>query len=178
LLLILLTYSRAMVLTAHSALSRRPGFFASVARRHVYALIPASGESGPHALAVRDHAARHATRPRPSHSTPTFVTVATPLIPRDVEKTCKDSLAADQAGGVVLAQPLENCLRDENNAKQQLDPVWLTYPAPLRERCEKEATLLGEGSYVDLLTCIQMSDPAKITPAIDLKGARKTRNKN
>jgi len=96
----------------------------------------------------------------------------------NVEKTCKDSLEADKAGGVVLAQPLENCLRDENDAKQQLDPVWLTYPAPLRERCEKEATLLGEGSYVDLLTCIQMSDPAKITPAMNLRGASKSRNKN
>ena len=96
----------------------------------------------------------------------------------NVEKTCKDSFAADKAGGIVLAQPLENCLRDENDAKQQLDPVWLTYPAPLRERCEKEATLLGEGSYVDLLTCIQMSDPAKITPAMNLRGASKSRNKN
>ena len=72
----------ATVLTAHSALSRQPGFFASVARRHVYALDPDVGGSGSHALAVRDHAARHAARPRPSHSTPTFVTVATPLIPR------------------------------------------------------------------------------------------------
>jgi hypothetical protein len=96
----------------------------------------------------------------------------------NVEKTCKDSLAADKAGDITLAQPLENCMRDENDAKQQLDPVWLTYPAPLRERCEKEATLLGEGSYVDLLTCIQMSDPAKITPAIDRRGASKNRNKN
>jgi hypothetical protein len=41
-----------------------------------------------------------------------------------------------------------------------------------------EATLLGEGSYVDLLTCMQMSDPAKLTPAMDLKGASKNRNKN
>src|SRR6516162_6978567 len=72
----------------------------------------------------------------------------------NVEKTCKDSMAADKAGGVVLAQPLENCMQDENDAKRQLDPAWLTYPAPLRERCEKEATLLGEGSYVDLLTCV------------------------
>jgi hypothetical protein len=109
---------------------------------------------------------------------PLVVAVADRMPIINVEKTCKDSLAADKAGGVVLAQPLENCMRDENNAKQQLDPVWLTYPAPLRERCEKEATLLGEGSYVDLLTCIQMSDPAKITPAMDLKGASKNRNKN
>ena len=96
----------------------------------------------------------------------------------NVEKTCKDSVAADQEANVALAQPFENCMRDENDAKQQVSDVWLTYPAPVRARCEQEATLLGEGSYVDLLTCMQMSDPAKLTPAMDLRGASKNRNKN
>ena len=96
----------------------------------------------------------------------------------NVEKTCKDSVAADQEGKIALAQPFDNCMRDENNAKQQVSAIWLTYPAPIRERCEKEATLLGEGSYVDLLTCMQMSDPAKLTPTMDLRGASKNRNKN
>jgi hypothetical protein len=96
----------------------------------------------------------------------------------NVEKTCNDSVAADKEGRIAIAQPLANCMRDENEAKRQLDPVWSTYPAPVRERCEREATLLGEGSYVDLLTCIQMSDPAKITPAMDLRGASKNRNRN
>ena len=96
----------------------------------------------------------------------------------NVEKTCKDSVAADQAAGIALAQPLANCLRDENQAKQQLDPIWSTYSAQIQAQCEGEATLLGEGSYVDLLTCVQMNDPAKLTPTMDLKGASKTRNKN
>ena len=96
----------------------------------------------------------------------------------NVEKTCKDSVAADNEAKIALAQPLENCMRDENNAKQQLSAVWSTSPAPMRDRCEKEATLLGEGSYVDLLTCMQMSDPAKLTPTRYLKGASKNRNKN
>jgi hypothetical protein len=96
----------------------------------------------------------------------------------NIEKTCKDSAAADKQANIVLAQPLENCMRDENDAKQQLGAVWSTYPAPVRGRCEQEATLLGEGSYVDLLTCLQMSGPATVTPTMDLKGASKNRNKN
>jgi hypothetical protein len=96
----------------------------------------------------------------------------------NVEKTCKDSVAADREAKIVLAQPLENCMRDENDAKLQLTTVWSTYPAQVRERCEQEATLLGEGSYVDLLTCMQMTDPAKLTPTMDLRGASKSRNKN
>ena len=95
----------------------------------------------------------------------------------NVEKTCKDSLAADKEAGINLGQPLENCMRDENDAKQQLDAVWSTYAAPVRDRCEREATLLGEGSYVDMLTCMQMTDPARLTPARDLRGASKSRNK-
>jgi hypothetical protein len=96
----------------------------------------------------------------------------------NVEKTCKDSVAADKAAKLDLAQPLENCMRDENAAKQQLDAAWSQYAAPVREQCEQEATLLGEGSYVDLLTCMQMTDPAKLSPSMDLRGASKSRRKN
>src|SRR5215472_17484827 len=96
----------------------------------------------------------------------------------NVEKTCKDSSTADKEGNVALGQSVGDCMRDENDAKQQVNAVWSTYPAPVRERCTQEATLLGEGSYVDLLTCMQMTDPAKLTPAMDLRGASKNRNKN
>jgi hypothetical protein len=97
----------------------------------------------------------------------------------NVEKTCKDSVAANKEVGIaVAAQPLEKCLRDENDAKQQLNAIWSTYAAPVRERCEQQATLLGEGSYVDLLNCMQMTDPAKLTPTNDPRGASKSQNKN
>jgi len=96
----------------------------------------------------------------------------------NVEKTCKDTSAADKEAKLALAQSVEDCLRDENNAKQQVGAVWSTYPAPVRERCEQEATLLGEGSYVDLLTCMQMTEPAKLTPTMDLRGASKNRTRN
>ena len=109
---------------------------------------------------------------------PLVIPVADRMPVINVEKTCKDSLTADKEGRIDLAQPLANCMRDENEARQQLDAVWSTYSAPIRERCEREATLLGEGSYVDLLTCVQMNDPAKLTPTMDLRGASNSRNKN
>ena len=114
-----------------------------------------------------------------SHIGSPLVMVAGDRVPViNVEKTCKDSATADKEGNIDLGQPVANCMRDENDAKQQVNAVWSTYPAPVRERCTQEATLLGEGSYVDLLTCMQMSDPAKLTPTMDLKGASKNRNKN
>jgi hypothetical protein len=96
----------------------------------------------------------------------------------NVEKTCKETTEADKAANIAVAQPFQRCISDENSAKQQLAAVWSTYPAPLRVRCEQEATLVGIGSYVDLLTCLQMTDGAKPMPTINLKGASKNRNGN
>jgi hypothetical protein len=95
----------------------------------------------------------------------------------NVEKTCKDSTETDKAANIALPQSYEGCMQDENVAKEQLAGIWSTYPASVRARCEQEATIGGEGSYVDLLTCMQMTDPAKLTPTMDLKGASKNRNK-
>ncbi len=99
-----------------------------------------------------------------------------PLI--DVERTCKATAATDKAMNLDLPQSVENCMRDEHNAQEQLVAVWSAYPAPTRDRCFQEATIGGTGSYVDLLTCMQMADPTKLSPAPALRGASKSRNKN
>ena len=95
----------------------------------------------------------------------------------NVEKTCRETTEADKAANLTLAQPFEKCMSDENDAKAQVAAIWSTYPAPVRAQCEQEATLVGVGSYVDLLTCMQMNNAAKLTPATDLKGASKNRNR-
>ena len=94
----------------------------------------------------------------------------------NVERTCRETAAADKAANLDLSQSVEKCMTDENAARQQLAPIWLSYSASIRDRCEQEATLVGTGSYVDLLTCMQMTDPTKLTPTMDLKGASKQRN--
>jgi hypothetical protein len=96
----------------------------------------------------------------------------------DVERTCKETAATDKAMKLDLAQPVENCMRDENAAREQLATIWSTYSASVRDRCAQEATLVGTASYVDLLTCMQMTDPAKLSPTPALRGASKNRNKN
>ncbi len=96
----------------------------------------------------------------------------------DVERTCKETAATDRAMNLDLAQSVGNCMRDENAAREQLTTIWLTYSAQIRNRCEQEATLVGTGSYVDLLTCMQMTDPATLTPTMNLRGASKNRNKH
>jgi hypothetical protein len=51
----------------------------------------------------------------------------------------------------------EACMRDETTAHQQLISIWQTTSPSVRNGCESEAVAGGYQSYVDLLTCIQMS---------------------
>lgn len=109
---------------------------------------------------------------------PLVIPVADRVPVIDVERTCKETAATDKAMNLDLPQSVASCMRDENAAQQQLVAIWSTYSESIRDRCTQEATLVGLGSYVDLLTCMQMTDPSKLTPTMDLKGASKNRSKN
>ena len=93
----------------------------------------------------------------------------------NVAAECKSTTAADKAAGIVLAQSYEGCMSDEATAQKQLVTLWQTTSRPVRDECEGEATVGGVQSYVDLLTCIQMSDDAA-HPQVALRGASKKRN--
>lgn len=97
----------------------------------------------------------------------------------DVQRSCKATATTNKAMDLDLSQSVANCLRDEGAARVQLIGIWSTYSASIRDRCEKEATITpGTASYVDLLTCIQMTDPSKLTPTTGLRGASKDQDKN
>ena len=89
----------------------------------------------------------------------------------NVEVTCKGSAEADKAMGLDLPQSFDKCMSDENSARQQLGPIWSSYSPAVRAQCEGEATDVGEASYVDLLTCLQMTDGSVTASASALKGA-------
>jgi hypothetical protein len=94
----------------------------------------------------------------------------------NVEATCKATTATDKAAGLALAQSFEACMRDETTAQKQLVTLWQATSRTVRDECEGEATVGGIQSYVDLLTCIQMTDDANHPPQITLRGASKNRN--
>ena len=108
-----------------------------------------------------------------------FVIPISDRVPKlNVEATCKASVAADKAMGLVLAQSYDDCMRDENAAQQQLPAIWLSNSDQIRNQCEGEATAAGSESYVDLLTCLQLASLDKSSaPAPALRGASKNRNK-
>jgi len=100
-------------------------------------------------------------------------------VPRlDVEATCKASTAEDIAVGLSEPQSLANCMHDETSAQQQLGTIWQDTEPTTRDRCLGEATAGGSQSYVDLLTCIQMTNDANFSSSSPpLRGASKNRNK-
>ena len=101
-----------------------------------------------------------------------LVTPISDAIPKlNVEATCRGSVEADKAMGLDLPQSFDKCMSDENSARQQLGPIWSSYSPAVRAQCEGEATDVGEASYVDLLTCLQMTDGSVTTSASALRGA-------
>ncbi|MGY8681210.1 hypothetical protein Q2941_25940 [Bradyrhizobium sp. UFLA05-153] len=104
---------------------------------------------------------------------------ASDAVPKlNVEATCKATVEADKAAGLDLGQSFDKCMSDENSARDQLGSIWSSYSPSNRTQCEREATIL-DASYVDLLTCLQMTDGSITTSTSALKGAsRKKRAPN
>jgi hypothetical protein len=96
----------------------------------------------------------------------------------DVEATCRGSVEADKAMGLALPQDFDKCMSDEKSAQQQLGPIWTSYSAVIRSQCEGEAVAAGNASYVDLLTCLQMTDGSGTSATTSLRGASRKRPPN
>ena len=64
----------------------------------------------------------------------------------------------------TTGQSVDECVRAEEAAKQQLSTLWEKTSVVIRSRCESDARSLGTTSYLDLLTCIQMAEDEKSNP--------------
>ncbi|MCP1557487.1 UNVERIFIED_ORG: hypothetical protein M2438_001564 [Methylobacterium sp. SuP10 SLI 274] len=74
-------------------------------------------------------------------------------LPRyNVEAMCRAAPALE--GGARNTD--QNCVRDETQARTQLEQQWAGFDARRRETCVEEANIGGPPSYVALLTCMQM----------------------
>lgn len=106
-------------------------------------------------------------------ATQMFTPVSDAVPKLNVEATCRGSVEADKEMGLSLPQSFDKCMKDENSAREQLGPIWSSYPPTVRTQCEGEAISAGEASYVDLLTCLQMNDGSVATSVTTLRGASK-----
>ncbi|ACA20996.1 hypothetical protein M446_6749 [Methylobacterium sp. 4-46] len=70
----------------------------------------------------------------------------------DIEATCRAAPAL--AGGTGNVD--RNCLRDEAQARTQVEQQWAGFQTRRRDNCVQETSIGGPPSYVALLTCLQM----------------------
>ena len=75
----------------------------------------------------------------------------------DIARNCKSEATDSRMG--------KNCTGDETDAKNQLAKRWSSFSASQKQTCVGESSI-GEQSYVELLTCLEMfagqfGDPKK-----------------
>src|SRR4051812_4784216 len=96
---------------------------------------------------------------------PYFLIVAAQLVgpaaaPQlNVEPSCHASSGLDLADG----QSFGTCMRDENEARDELAKNWSSYSGSARSRCAAEVKIGGDPSYVELLECLEMDKIASPT---------------
>ena len=91
------------------------------------------------------------------------VSLAIPVVDRvpslNVEQVC-DGIA--QQGGVSFHDPniaveKKNCLDSEHAIRDELSKQWSSFSAADKNACTNEATMGGDSSYTELLTCLEMA---------------------
>ncbi len=90
------------------------------------------------------------------------------------ERSCR---AATQAAALPNRNE-DACVQDEKAAKQKLSEEWKEFTPAQRAHCVQLSNIGGFPSYVELLTCVEMSKAAanlpasNTTPAINRSRAR------
>ena len=95
-------------------------------------------------------------------SLPLFAPPAFGRVPElNIKALCEARAADAKRSNSTAGQTAAECEHDEEAAKQHLNTLWTSTSAATRNQCESEARSLGTLSYLDLVTCIQMTDEIK-----------------
>ena len=70
----------------------------------------------------------------------------------DIARNCNEETA-----GSGIDNGLRSCTKDETDAKNELEKRWSQFGASEKGFCVGESSTGGERSYVELLTCLEMS---------------------
>ena len=93
----------------------------------------------------------------------------------NVDAICKARSAEAKLMRIAETRSVAECVSDERDAKRELDTVWGSTSAPIRNQCESDGIILGTRSYLDLISCIQIANDTKSYLQTALSGASKKR---
>jgi hypothetical protein len=88
-----------------------------------------------------------------------FITVADEVPRFDIARGCRLDNAA--SSGLAEQEPLNKCMSDEQNARQQLQRQWSGFAKSDTASCVADTTNDSTPSYVELLTCLQEAQEAR-----------------
>ena len=87
-----------------------------------------------------------------------LITLAADGVPTlKVERSCN----AAGAAGLGMGRTADSCMNDEKAAREDLVKTWSTFSADDKSHCLSMVTTGGSPSYVELLSCLEMSRDAK-----------------
>jgi hypothetical protein len=82
----------------------------------------------------------------------------------NVKAVCNARSADAKSSQIPPDESNEDCVRDEEAAKQQLGALWASTSVSMRNRCQADARSLGTLDYFDLLSCLQIAEDLKSVP--------------
>ena len=91
------------------------------------------------------------------------VVFATPAVASDVPTLNVLPTCTPIGNDKTFPIDTKQCLRSEQDARDQLEREWASFPAADRSLCTQTASMGGMASYVALITCLEMKrDVAKL----------------
>ena len=88
-----------------------------------------------------------------------LTSAAADSVPRiNIESLCRARSADDRLMKLPEAQSVSDCIQDEKTSRDRLATTWPAAAASIRARCRADAVALGTLSYLDLLSCLQLSE--------------------
>ncbi len=86
-----------------------------------------------------------------------LVLVADRVPTLDVQPSCRAAVST----AVSVGRDMNSCLGDERTAREQLVKEWSQFSAAERSECSQLSVLGGPASYVELLSCLEVSRDAR-----------------
>jgi hypothetical protein len=87
------------------------------------------------------------------------ILLAADTIPEFKIESCR---AADEGGSAT--RNAQACFEDEQKAKETLRQNWSSYDSSQKNHCQRLLKAGGKPSYVELLTCLEMTTGPTMTP--------------
>lgn len=77
----------------------------------------------------------------------------------NVQQVCRgiaqQGMDPSETGGPDLA--MSQCMASEQEVRGELVNAWSTFVSADKQHCTREATMGGEASYTDLITCLELA---------------------